>query len=733
MLGTVYLDSQVRSKFEGRKWAIPAKIYARPLEIYPGQLLSRTDLLASLELLGYRTSKTVDKAGRYSTGANDIQLMTRGFSFTDQAEPSQKLHIRFTGNHIDSILDKQQTSIPIVRLEPLLIGSIYSGEHEDRLLIQLPEMPPVMLAGLVAVEDRYFMSHHGFSVRGVLRALFTNISAGSMLQGGSTITQQLVKNFYLTSERTLTRKLIEVWMALILEFHYDKKTILETYLNEVYLGQEGNRAIHGFGLASQYYFGQPLSELKLHQMALLVGAVKGPSYYDPWRRPERCRERRKVVLDVMQEQGIISQAEHSWANTQPLGVGQSGSSRPGIYPAFLELVRRQLKTDYRDEDLLSEGLQVFTTVDPLVQHIAEQQLQGKLAKIEEQFKKLKSKSLQGSVVITSPGNGEVLAAVGDRNPQYVGFNRALDARRPVGSLLKPFVFLSALESNQYSLASMIDDGPVKWRNTNKTWWEPKNYDHQNHGTVAMIDALAHSYNQATARIGLQVGIRPLLDIIRRAGVHAPLQEVPSLLLGAGGMTPLEVATLYQALPADGFALPPRAIREVYTADGRQVKRYGLEMEKRFEPMDVQLITYAMQAVIREGTARAASDAFPPGIKLAGKTGTTDDQRDSWFAGFSANYNTVVWVGRDDNGKTPLTGATGALPIWTEIMSRLPNQSLPEPSGSQLEWVWIDRSSGARTEEGCPGARRLPLDRNGPQPPFVPCGGKRQWLPDFIKY
>lgn len=731
VLITVYLDTQVRHKFEGRKWAIPAKVYARPMEIYPGQALPRAELLRALDVLGYHASNAADKPGLFSLENAAVVFVSRGFRFADQTERSHWFRVIFDGNGVAEIRDNQGQAIPLVRLEPLLIGSLYPGEHEDRLLIRLEEMPPVMLAGLVAVEDRYFMDHHGFSWRGVLRALVTNLTAGGLVQGGSTITQQLVKNFYLTSERTLTRKLTEVWMALLLEYHYDKKAILETYLNEVYLGQEGNRAIHGFGLASQYYFRQPLAELKLHQMALMIGLVKGPSYYDPWRHPERCRERRQVVLDVMRDQGIISQAERDWANQQSLGVGTIGNSRPGIYPAFLELVRRQLKSDYRDEDLLSEGLQVFTTVDPLVQQVAEQQLRDGIEKIEKIYaKKIASGKLQGAVVVTNPSNGEVLAAVGDRQPQYVGFNRALDAKRPVGSLLKPFVFMAALESQRYSLATMVDDGPVKWRNANGSWWQPRNYDHENHGTVAILDALAHSYNQVTARVGLQLGADTLLELIRKAGVHARLDAVPSLILGAGGMTPLEVAALYQVLPADGFVLPLRAIREVYTANGQPIKRYGLDMEKRFDTTTVQLTGWAMRAVIREGTAKAAHDAFPFGMALAGKTGTTDDQRDSWFAGFSSNFNTVVWIGRDDNAATPLTGATGALPIWTGIMSHLPNQTLPEPSDTHVSWQWIDRNSGTRTDDACPGARRLPLDTRGPQPPYVACAGKNSWLPHF---
>ncbi len=725
LLASVYVDSLVRHKFEGRKWTIPAKVYAKPLELYPGQPFSAKGMTDALTLLGYQSASAANTAGQYRLTGSSVEMHTRGFAFADQPEKPRWIKLDFSSSGITRIADNNGKELPLLRLEPLMIGSLYSGKHDDRLLVKLEDMPPVMLAGLVATEDRYFMEHHGISLRGIARAMWINISAGGLVQGGSTITQQLVKNFYLNSERTLSRKILEVWMSVLLEVHYGKREILETYINEVYFGQEGGRSINGFGLASQQFFRQPLSELKLQQMALLIGMVKGPSYYNPWRNPERATERRRVVLGTMLDQGIISKAEYDWADAQPLGVGVGSQSGIGVYPAFLELVRRQLNTEYKDEDLLTEGLQIFTTIDPQVQWLAEQSLQSGIDKLEKSYKSLAAakSQLQGAVVVTNPANGEVVALVGDRNPKYYGFNRAIDANRPVGSLLKPFIFLSALESKQFSLATHVDDSPLRWRNANGSWWQPQNYDGKSHGKVSLLEALAHSYNLATARVGLQVGVEPLIDIIRRAGVQAKLDAVPSLLLGAGGMSPLEIARLYQMLAAEGFTLPVRTIRDVYTADGKPIKRYGLEMERTVDPAYAQEITWAMQAVLREGTAQAAYSRLPFGLHLAGKTGTTDNQRDSWFAGFSANYNTVVWVGRDDNKKMPLTGATGALPIWINLMAALPNQTLPDPSQSNIEWQWIDEATGNRTDEGCSGARRMPIDRRSPQPSYVSCRGR----------
>ena len=735
LLASVYVDSLVRNKFEGRKWTIPAKVYAKPLELYPGQPFSAKGMTDALTLLGYQASSAAGFPGQYHHAGDSVEMHTRGFAFADQPEPSRRVRLEFNSSGIAQIYDKDGKALPLLRLEPLMIGSLYSGKHDDRLLVKLEDVPPVMLAGLVATEDRYFMDHHGVSLRGIARALWINIAAGGLVQGGSTITQQLVKNFYLNSERTLSRKILEVWMSVLLEVHYSKREILETYINEVYFGQEGGRSINGFGLASQQFFRQPLNELKLHQMALLIGMVKGPSYYNPWRNPERATERRRVVLGTMLDQGVISQAEYDWADKQPLAVGGGNQSRIGVYPAFLELVRRQLNAEYKDEDLLTEGLKIFTTIDPQVQWLAEQSLQNGISKLEKSYKALGATKgqLQGAVVVTNPANGEVVALVGDRNPKFSGFNRAIDANRPVGSLLKPFIFLSALESEKYSLATQVDDSPLSWRNANGSWWRPQNYDGKSHGNVSLLETLAHSYNLATARVGLQVGVKPLINVIRRAGVQTELDPVPSLLLGAGGMSPLEVARLYQMLASGGFTLPIRTIRDVYTADGKPIKRYGLEMEQTVDAAYTQEITWAMQAVLREGTARAAYDRLPFGLRLAGKTGTTDSQRDSWFAGFSANYNTVVWVGRDDNQKMPLTGATGALPIWINLMASLPNQTLPEPSHANIEWQWIDEASGNRTDEGCSGASRMPIDRRSPQPAYVSCRGRSpvNWLDQFL--
>ncbi|WP_286915722.1 transglycosylase domain-containing protein, partial [Pseudomonas sp. UBA6276] len=347
----VYLDAVVQEKFSGKRWTIPAKVYARPLELFVGQKLAKNDFLTELDALGYRRQTTVDGPGTDSVNGNTVDLNTRGFQFYEGLEQPQAVRVKFSGDYVSELSGSGGKKVAVVRLEPLLIGGLYPKNLEDRILIKLDQVPPYLLDTLVTVEDRDFYHHFGVSPKSIARAIWVNTSSGAMRQGGSTLTQQLVKNFYLTNERSLTRKLTEAMMAVLLELHYDKGEILEAYLNEVFVGQDGQRAVHGFGLASQFFFSQPLSELKLHQVALLVGMVKGPSSYNPRRNPERALERRNLVLDLLAQQGVATQEAVDAAKKMPLGVTKRGSLADSSFPGFLDLVKRQLRDDYRDEDL----------------------------------------------------------------------------------------------------------------------------------------------------------------------------------------------------------------------------------------------------------------------------------------------------------------------------------------------------------------------------------------------
>ncbi len=705
----MYLDARIQRQFSGRKWAVPAVVYARPLEIYAGAPLDRRMLLGELDTLGYRVGSATS-AGSYAVNGATVTVATRGFRFWDAEEPARLLRVSFAGESVAAVRDGSGAEVALARLEPVHIGGIYPAHNEDRILVRLADVPPLLIATLMAVEDQDFMSHHGVSPKGIARALWVNVSSGALEQGGSTLTQQLVKNFFLTRERTFSRKLTELAMALVLEMRYSKQEILEAYLNEIYLGQDGHRAIHGFGLASHYYFNRPIGELDAGQIALLVGMVRGPSYYDPWRHPERSRERRDTVLGMMVAEHVIDAETAERIRRQPVGVGDRDLARSRFYPAYLDLVRRQLRRDYPQEVLSSEGLRVFTGLDPTVQRAAEQALQQTLERIERDYsaRGRPQKMLEGAVIVTRVDSGEVLAVVGGRHSRIAGFNRALDAERPIGSLMKPVVYLTALENGRYTLMTPLDDGPVAYKGANGKVWQPRNYDRLDHGMVRLHRALAQSYNQSTARLGLDIGIDRVVDTLHRLGVTREVPALPSVTLGAVALSPFEVASMYQTIASGGFASPLSAIREVMDDSNHPLTRYPVAVQQRVRQSAVYLLQYALEEVTRSGTARAAAARLPPGLVVAGKTGTTDDQRDSWFAGYSGDLLAVVWVGRDDNGTTALTGASGALPVWIELMgaaSREPIRSAP-PQG--IDEVWVDAIGGGLSAAGCPDARLVPF-------------------------
>ncbi len=701
----VYLDAVVQERFNGKRWTVPARVYARPLELYAGQKLQQQDFLLELKALGYREESSLDRPGSMQVKGNELWLHTRGFRFYEGEEPARVIRASFTGGRISRLADVRGAALAVVRLDPLLVGGIYPAHQEDRILIRLDETPGYLIQALTAVEDRDFFEHHGVSLRSIGRAFWVNATSGKLRQGGSTLTQQLVKNFFLTNERSLQRKLNEALMAILLELHYDKEEILEAYLNEVFLGQDGSRAIHGFGLASQYYFGRPLAELEVHQVALLVGMVKGASYYHPRKHPERTLERRNLVLDMLVEQGGLDPQTAAVAKAKPLDITGRGSLANTTYPAFMDLVRRQLQQDYRDQDLTEEGLRIFTSFDPVVQIKAEQAM-------EQTFKQLSGRSgiadIEAAMVVTHPGSGEVLALVGSRQPRFSGFNRALDAKRPIGSLVKPAIYLTALQQpERYSLTTLLQDRSFSVRSSKGNDWTPQNYDRQEHGTIFLYQGLARSYNLSTARLGIETGVPEVLETVRRLGADHDWPAYPSMLLGAGSLTPMQVTQMYQTMASGGFHTPVRVIRSVLTTEGDPLGRYPLQVEQRFEGVPVYLVREALRRAMTEGTGRSALGRLPAGTHVAGKTGTTNDLRDSWFAGFAEDTLAVVWMGRDDNGKTALTGSTGALQLWAELMSRVRPESLSMQAPEGVVEAWVDPEEGLAVSEPCEGTFRMP--------------------------
>ncbi|MDT8311377.1 MAG: penicillin-binding protein 1B [Methylophaga sp.] len=711
VIGLWLMDNHIRAEFEGKRWALPAKVFARPLELYAGARLSINDLKIELQALGYQFTDAVAKPGQANVSGSRAVVASRGFELSDEQEPAQQLLLDFSGNELSQLRNTAGEQLTLARLEPALIGGIYPLNNEDRDLIRLNDAPDALIDALIAIEDQDFYRHFGLSPKGIARAMWANMRAGAFVQGGSTLTQQLIKNFYLTADRTLLRKLMEVPMALLLEYHYSKDEILEAYLNEVYLGQDGNRAIHGFGLGANYYFAQPLQELQLQHHALLAGIVKGPSYFDPRRHPERAKQRRDLVLKVLLDEGKIADDDYLLAVNAPLGVVAKGTLTKEAYPAYLDLVKRQLRQEYADEDLNSEGLQIFTSLDPISQRKAEAALTTTIDNLQQHGEKLAD--LQGSMVVTDPQTGEVLAIIGDRRTRYQGFNRALDAKRPMGSLVKPAVYLTALE-NGYTLASPLDDSPYSLELPNGDVWEPENYDRQSHPNTLLIDALTHSYNIATARLGMTLGLDKVIGTLKRLGAEKNLQTYPSLLLGAQSLSTLEIAAMYQTIAAGGFQIPPRAIRTVTDAKGNALSRYPFKLQQTIDAKYIFLVQTAMQEVMRAGTGRYAVSQLPAGTRVAGKTGTSDDQRDSWFAGYSANRLAVVWLGLDNNQSLPFTGAGGALPAWTRYMASESLLSLDNAPPANIDYAWVDKQSGKLSDQRCENSRQLPFI-DGTQP------------------
>jgi len=722
---TVHLDRKVTTQFEGKRWELPARVYARPLDLFPGRQIRTSDFEQELKLLHYRKVKQVSQPGEYQSRRGKFTVYTRSFPFTDGVQPSMALKLQFSDGVLDFIqsLDGKK-DVALLRLEPALIANIYPKHHEDRVLVKRENVPELLVQSLLSVEDQDFYQHSGVRPTSILRAILANIRAGKTVQGGSTLTQQLVKNFYLSSERSLSRKLKEAIMALSLEWHYDKDEILEAYLNEIYLGQDGNRAIHGFGLASRFYFQRPLEELQTEQIALLVAIVKGASWYDPRRNPERALERRNLVLDAMVAEDKIAAEFAATLKKKPLGVSEKAPSGITPFPAFLQLVRAQLQRDYREEDLQSEGLVVFTTLDPLIQLQAEKSVHQGLKKLEKN-RRLPEGTLESAVVVASAEAGEVQAVVGGRDPRYPGFNRALDTLRPIGSLIKPAVYLTALQQGRkWTLSSLLEDSPftVELRTGD---WSPRNYDQEYHGDVQLIDALVHSYNVPTARLGMEVGLKKIRNTMKSLGVERDINRYPSMLLGAVELPPLEVAQMYQTIAGNGYRTPLRAILSVVDPQGETLQRYPLTIEQGISSESAYLIQVALHEVTASGTARALQNLLPEKMAVAGKTGTTDDLRDSWFAGFSGEHVVVSWVGRDDNQPTGLTGASGALRIWANIMQGINTQPLQPLQPDDVEWSLTDSETGMLTAEGCANTRWLPFIKGTEPQTSIECTTEEQ--------
>ena len=699
----IYLNHIIDDRFDGDTWEIPSRVYARPLELYSGARLDAESLVYELGLSTYQPVVDAPAIGQYREVGGNIELRSRIFEFGDQVEPSHHVRIEFDAGRISRIIDlSNAANLNLLRLPPVVIGSYHPRNGEDRLLLHNHDVPDELIDILIAVEDRKFYQHFGINPVSIGRAFIANIKAGKTVQGGSTLTQQLAKNLFLTPERSLVRKINEAFMALLLEMRFSKESIMTAYLNEVFLLQQNNISVHGFALASRMLFKQSLDHLSTDKLALLVAMVKGPSRYNPIKHPEVARERRNLVLRIMRDHELIDSQGYQVFINKPLGtVNRLPAVNP--FPAYLDLVKRQLKRNYSSEELSAKGLRIFTPFDPLAQRQLEQGLKAGLTRFNDE-------TLQSAVIVSDYLNGDIRALIGDREVDFPGFNRAVMAQRPIGSLIKPLLLYSLLEDNTRSLATLVEDKPVRIQQSDGKIWEPRNYDRKLHGKMSLYQAFVNSYNLPFVNLGIQGGLEALADNLEKIRLLKHNIVYPSLLLGTTAMSAYEVSQMFQVIANNGYFTPLTTIRRVTDAQNRELKRNPIDSLKLFDQSTMLQVQRALIGVAEEGTARYLQDRFQSET-LAGKTGTTNDTRDSWFAGFTDRLLTVVWLGKDDNTPINLTGSSGALRVWADIMARKDFNAFKLTRDENLEWRHIHRREGGLTRDACADSVLLPFRKD----------------------
>lgn len=702
----VYLDSEIRHRIDGRVWDLPATVYGRMVSLEPGIPFDRKDMVALLEGTQYRQVTKITRPGEFSVKGNSIELLRRPFDFPDGKEGQIHTQLNFEDGELSEIknLDTGR-DFGYFRLDPRLITMMQSPNGEQRLFVPRTGFPDLLVDTLVATEDRHFYEHDGISLYSIGRAFVANLTAGRAVQGGSTLTQQLVKNLFLTNQRSLWRKVREAYMAVIVDARYSKDRILELYLNEVYLGQAGNDQIRGFPLASLYYFGRPVDELSLDQQALLVGMVKGASLYNPWRNPKLALERRNLVLRLLQQQKVINQELYDMLSARPLGVQPKG----GVItpqPAFMQMVRNELQQKLGDKMQDLSGVKIFTTLDPISQDAAEKAVEEGIPVLRKQRRLA---DLETAMVVVDRFSGEVRAMVGGANPQFAGYNRAMQARRSIGSLAKPATYLTALsQPQQYRLNSWIADQPLALKQPNGQVWRPENDDHQFSGKVMLVDALTHSMNVPTVNLGMSLGLKNVVDTWTKLGVSQDqLSPVPAMLLGALNLTPVEVAQAFQTIASGGNRATLSAVRSVISEDNKVLYQSYPQAQQVEPPEAAYLTLYSMQQVVDHGTAHALGSQYNT-MHLAGKTGTTNNLVDSWFAGIDGKEVAITWIGRDNNQSTHLYGASGAMQIYRRYLASQPPTPLQLTPPDDVSMMPVDSAGNFVCNTGSSTWRSLPV-------------------------
>ncbi|AXY00375.1 penicillin-binding protein 1B [Vibrio alfacsensis] len=719
----IYLDSVVKDRFDGQLFDLPTVVYARILTLSPGENISVKEMRNELDVLNYRKVSQPRYPGEYSSSSTRIELIRRPFEFADGPEPDRHVMLHFSDSGLQRIQSlESKGDLGYLRIEPKMLGMLEKDQNEQRLFLRRDQFPEILVDALLATEDRDFYQHDGVSPLAIGRALVANIKAGRTVQGGSTLTQQLAKNLFLTRDKTLWRKVREAYIALILDYRYSKDRILEAYLNEVYLGQSGGDAIHGFGLASRYYFGQPIQELRIDQLAMLVGMVKGPSYYNPIRYPERTKERRDLVLRLLMQQDMLTAEQYEQAVNRPLDT----QSKPRIasrQPAYFQQLNIELKEKVGDNFKSDTGLRLFTSLDP----VSQSKLEKAIAKKVPELAQRAGKELEAAAVAVDRHSGEVRAMVGGKRVGYEGFNRALNASRPIGSLVKPAIYLTALEQpEKYNLATTLHDTPLSLKGSKGTVWSPRNFDRKFRGDVPLYLALAKSLNVPTVRLGMQLGIPEVSDTLGRLGVDKQeIRPVPSMFLGAFSLTPFEVAQMYQTLTNSGKRAKLSALRSVIDMDGNVLYQSLPKSSPAVDEQAAWLTTYAMKQGVAQGTGRFLQSQFA-WAALAGKTGTSNDSRDSWFVGIDGREVTTIWLGRDDNKSTKLTGSSGALRVYAEYLQQRIPERLDLPWPREVTTLGFQKTPQGALEMNCRSEYKLPVwDKTGQIK--QQCEKKSNWL------
>ena len=714
------LDSRVTNKLDGVLWTVPAKVYSRPLELAEGSRINLNNLTRELDLLSYEKIKTNPKSpGEYSLKDNNLSIFIRGFD--DQVPGLFTLDIK--NGEIKGIKRRDGISLDLIKLEPLSIGGMYPAHNQDRILLNWSQVPDDLVQIILLVEDKNFFNHRGLSFKSIFRAFLRNTRSLSIEEGGSTITQQLAKSLFFSPRQTLRRKMKEALAAILIELHYSKQEILLAYINDVFIAQSGKRAIHGFGLASQFFFGTSLENLDTEQMALLVGMLKGPSIYNPNRNPGKAKKRRDLVLKILFDESLIQEDNFLEFKKRPLKVMHPTYKSLTRHPAFSDLVTLDLKRNFKDSDLRTKGLKIFTNLDPLIQKLLEESLIQTKKELQVKYGNTLNE-LEGAAIVIDTFSGEIKAAVGSTEPESYGFNRALNASRPVGSLIKPFIYLSALSKyDSYTLVTPLDDSKLTVPIQGSEVWEPNNFDKEFHGIVPLHKALWQSYNIATARLGLELDHSSIQETFKNLGIEKKVPEYPSVFVGAFEMTPIEVIQAYQTISSGGFFSPLNSVREVRGTKEELSISYPYKLEQRFRPEPIFLLKFILKQTFIRGTARGYSLKLIEKWKVGGKTGTSDDQRDSWFIGYAGEYLALVWLGFDDNRKSPLTGRSGSLQVWKKFISNLDPLTIETRKPSRIIYEWIDLEDGLLSGKKCEGSLEIPFI-SGTEPKVVP--NKRKW-------